>query len=126
MRAADTNVLVRLLTGDDARQTAIAERFIEPTAWVSVLALAEAIWVLGKTYKLGPKELGAGAQMLLRHKNLIVQDADAMTAALESFRSRPSLGFSDCAILEIARKEGHLPLGTFDRKLGKIDGAEPL
>jgi predicted nucleic-acid-binding protein len=122
MVAADTNVLVRLLTGDDPRQTVIAERFIEPTAWVSVLALAEAIWVLGKTYKISPKEIGAGAQMLLRHKNLIVQDADAMVAALELFRSRPSLGFSDCAILEIARKEGNLPLGTFDRALGKVDG----
>jgi len=122
MRAADTNVLVRILSRDDARQTAIAERFVEPTAWVSVLALADAIWVLGRVYKLSPRELAAGAEMLLRHKNLIVQDADAMAGALELFRSRPSLGFSDCAILEIARKEGNLPLGTFDRALGKVDG----
>ena len=42
------------------------------------------------------------------------------------FRSRPALGFSDCLILEIARKAGHLPLGTFDRELGKIDGAKRL
>jgi hypothetical protein len=29
-------------------------------------------------------------------------------------------------MVEIARKAGHLPLGTFDRDLGKIDGAQRL
>jgi hypothetical protein len=29
-------------------------------------------------------------------------------------------------ILETARKVGHLPLGTFDRNLSKLDGAEGL
>ena len=30
----------------------------------------------------------------------------------------------DCLLLEIARKAGHLPLGTFDRDLGKLNGAD--
>jgi len=46
--------------------------------------------------------------------------------ALARFRSRPSLGFSDCLVLEIARKAGHLPLGTFDRGLAKLEGAQRL
>jgi hypothetical protein len=29
-------------------------------------------------------------------------------------------------MLEVARKAGHLPLGTFDRVLGKPEGAERL
>jgi hypothetical protein len=29
-------------------------------------------------------------------------------------------------MLEVARKAGHVPLGTFDRDLGKLDGAERL
>jgi hypothetical protein len=29
-------------------------------------------------------------------------------------------------VLEVARKTGHLPLGTFDRELGKLPGAETL
>jgi hypothetical protein len=29
-------------------------------------------------------------------------------------------------VLEIARKAGHTPLGTFDRKLAKLDGAMTL
>jgi predicted nucleic acid-binding protein len=49
-----------------------------------------------------------------------------VASALEAFRKRPALGFSDCLMLEVARKAGHLPLGTFDRNLGKLEGAERL
>ena len=49
-----------------------------------------------------------------------------MVAALEQYRNSPALGFSDCLILETVRKAGHLPLGTFDRNLSKLDGAEGL
>ena len=41
MRAVDTNVLVRLVTRDDARQAASADAFIRKGAWVSLLALTE-------------------------------------------------------------------------------------
>jgi hypothetical protein len=41
-------------------------------------------------------------------------------------RLKPTLGFSGCLTLELARKAGHLPLGTFDPTLGKIDGAVKL
>lgn len=47
-------------------------------------------------------------------------------AALVRFLAWPSLDFTDCMVLEIARKAGHLPLGTFDRALGNQDGAERL
>ncbi len=49
-----------------------------------------------------------------------------VTAALARFRKRPSLAFSDCLIVEIARKAGHMPLGTFDRDLARIEGAERI
>ena len=35
MRAVDANVLVRLLTRDDAKQTAAADAFVSRGAWVS-------------------------------------------------------------------------------------------
>lgn len=64
--------------------------------------------------------------MLLQHKHLTLQDSDVIAAALDLFRSRPALGFSDCLMLELARRSGHLPLGTFDRKLGRVEGAQGL
>jgi predicted nucleic acid-binding protein len=50
----------------------------------------------------------------------------AVAAALETYRRRPGLGSSDCLLVELARKAGDLPLGTFDRDLSKLDGATRL
>ena len=126
MRALDTNVLVRLVTRDDARQVVAAEDFVAPGAWISCLVLVEAAWVLSAVYDLAPAEIATAVQMLLNHKDLTVQDADTVAAALALYRRQPRLGFSDCLALEVARKAGHLPLGTFDRELGKLQGAHKL
>ena len=123
MRAVDTNVLVRLVVRDNADQVLVAEAFVASGAWVSHLVLAETMWVLDAVYERTPEQIATAADMLLNHEQISVQDADVVSAAIESFRKRPSLGFSDCLALEIARKVGHLPLGTFDRELAKLDDA---
>ncbi len=126
MRAVDTNVLVRLATRDDAKQVAAAEAFIATGAWVSHLVLVEAMWVLASVYDLGPAAIATAVEMFLNHRDLSLQDADVVAAALAHFRKRPKLGFSDCLVLEVARKAGHVPLGTFDHELSKLDGAQRL
>ena len=126
MRAADTNVLVRLIARDDAKQVAAAERFVAPGAWISHLVLAETTWVLETVFELGRREIATTVEMLLDHDRLIVQDADVVRAAVAQLRRKLTVGFSDCLILEIARKAGHLPLGTFDRQLGGLADAERL
>lgn len=126
MRAIDTNVLVRLITRDDTRQTAAAEAFVGNGAWVSLLALAEAVWVLASVYELNAEDQARAVEMLLDHRQLVLHEQESVIAALSLFRGKPSLGFSDCLMLELARKAGHVPLGTFDRNLGKIEGAQKL
>jgi len=126
MRAVDTNVLVRLIARDDARQTASAERYVSTGAWVSHLVLVETTWVLDSVFGLGHAQIAVAVEMLLNHRELVLQDQDVVTAALDEYRKRPKLGFSDCMVLEIARKAGHLPLGTFDRQLARLDGAASL
>lgn len=126
MRAVDTNVLLRLLIGDDPTQVAVAERFTRGGAWVSHVVLAEVIWVLGSVYDLDPLAIALAVEMLLNHQDLTVQDADVVTAALDRFRVKPRVGFADHLVLETARKAGHLPLGTFDREFGKLEGAQRL
>jgi predicted nucleic-acid-binding protein len=123
MRAVDTNVLVRLITRDDPRQVAAAEAFVEGGAWVSILALAEATWVLASAYELDSDKVATAIEMLLEHKHLVLQDADVAAAALGRLRANPALGYSDCLLVELARKAGHTPLGTFDRGLAKVEGA---
>jgi predicted nucleic-acid-binding protein len=126
MRAVDTNVLVRLVTRDDLKQVAAAEAFVSRGAWVPHLVLAEATWVLASVYERDPGDIATAVEMLLNHQHLTVQDSEAVAAAVERFRRRPALGFSDCLGLEVARKAGHLPLGTFDRNLSRLDGVEKL
>jgi predicted nucleic-acid-binding protein len=126
VRAVDTNVLVRLITRDDPKQVASAESFVSRGAWVAHLVLAEATWLLASVYDRGPGDIATAVEMLLNHQHLTLQDSDAVVAAVERFRRRPALGFSDCLVVEVARKSGHLPLGTFDRDLARLDGVEKL
>jgi len=126
VRAVDTNVLVRLITRDDPKQVAAAEAFVSRGAWVPHLVLAEATWVLASVFERGPSDIATAVEMLLNHQHLTLQDSEAVVAAVERFRKRPALGFSDCLVLEVARKAGHLPLGTFDRSLARLDGVERL
>jgi len=126
MRAVDTNVLVRLLVRDDQRQLEAAEKFIVKGAWVSHLVLVETLWVLDAVYERSAEQVGSAVEMLLRHAELTLQDAEVVASALARFRAQPTLGFSDCLVLEVARKAGHLPLGTFDRQLAKLAGTQRL
>jgi predicted nucleic-acid-binding protein len=126
MRAVDTNVLVRLVTRDDAKQVAAAEAFVARGAWVPHLVLAETTWVLSSVYDRGADEIATAVEMLLNHEHLTLQDSEAVAEAVLSFRRRPALGFSDCLVLEVARKAGHLPIGSFDRNFSKLAGVEKL
>jgi predicted nucleic-acid-binding protein len=126
MRAVDTNVLVRLVARDEAAQLQIAEDFVAKGAWVSHLVLAETLWILDAVFDRTAEQIATAVDMLLNHKNLVIQDADVIAAALKNCRKRPSLGFSDCLVLEIARKAGHLPMGAFDRTLAELDGVNRL
>jgi len=126
MPAVDTNVLVRLITRDDARQTQQAEQVVAKGAWVSQLVLAETVWVLDSVYGLDAGKIATAMEMLLQHAQLSLQDPDLVQAALAQFRKHPGVGFTDCLILESARKPGHTPLVTFDRALSALPGVKRL
>jgi predicted nucleic-acid-binding protein len=126
MLAVDTNVLVRLVARDDADQVHAAEGFVSKGAWVSHLVLAETLWVLDSVYDLSRERIATAVEMLLNHRDLTLQDADVVTLALDHYRRRSVVDFSDCLVLEIARKAGHLPVGTFDRNFAKMADVQRL
>src|SRR5207247_18986 len=126
MRAVDTNVLVRLVTRDDPKQVRAAEAFVANGAWVPRLVLVEAMWALEAVYDLGPTEMATALEMFLSHKAVTLPDAEVVAAALAHYRKQRSLGVRLSLFLEVARKAGHLPLGTFDRRLSKLDGVQRL
>jgi predicted nucleic-acid-binding protein len=120
MRAVDTNVLVRLLVRDNPAQVEADEAFVAPGAWASVLVVIETAWVLDTVYDRTPAEVALAIELLLDHQAIVVQDADMVDRAVSAFRKHPAVGFSDCLIVEQARKAGHIPLGTFDRRLARL------
>jgi predicted nucleic-acid-binding protein len=126
MLAIDTNVLVRLVARDDSDQVKAAEQFVGKGAWVSHLVLAETLWVLDSVYALSRAQIATAVDMLLNHQDLTLQDVEVVASALHHYRSRPAVDFSDCLVLEIARKAGHLPMGTFDRGFAKLDDVQRL
>ena len=123
MRAVDTNVLVRLIVRDEPAQVRRAESFVAPGAWVSHLVLAETVWVLDSAYGLSDDRIATALGMLIEHDRLVLQDRGVVRAALAEFTRGAKAGFADCLIVEIARKAGHQPVGTFDKSMSRIDGA---
>jgi len=77
-------------------------------------------------YDLKPSAIATAIELLLNPKDLALEDSEVISKSLANFRRRPALGFSDCLMLEAARQAGHLPLGTFDHNLGRLEGAEAL
>ena len=113
MVAVDTNVVLRLVTGDDPAQTAVAQSVLSEGVWISHVVLAETAWALRAIYRLDHGEIARLLQMLLEIDGVTIQETDVAVEALEQYRRRPALRCSDCLILAIARKSA-LPLVTFD------------
>ena len=88
--------------------------------------LAETVWVLQSVYGPDHGRIATVVDMLLDHERLTLQDEDVVHRARATLQGEPSVGFSDCLIFEAARKAGHRPLGTFDRRLSKVEGTERL
>src|SRR5262245_43933932 len=100
MRAVDTNVLVRVVVRDDLSQVAAAEKLISAGAWISLITLVEATWVFASNYRLTQSEIANIIGMLLEHDHFVLQEPNTVAAALALFREKPTLGFSDCLILQ--------------------------
>jgi predicted nucleic-acid-binding protein len=126
MRAVDTNVIVRLIARDNQKQTDSAEAFIADGAWVPSLVLAESVWVLEAVYGLRKSQISKAIAMLLEHQQLVLQDSNAVRAALNEYETYKGVGFTDCLVVAIVNQHGHTPVGTFDKKMARITGAEGI
>lgn len=111
---------MRLVARDDAEQVERAEAFVAAGAWVSHLVLLEAVWVLESVYGLRRREIAAWLQVILDHAQLAVQEPDVVAGTIKDYRNNARTDFADALILGVARRHGHLPFGSFDRKLSRL------
>lgn len=126
MLALDTNVLVRILIDDPQTigQCAAARALASAAGEVYVpqVVQIETVWVLESAYGFARPELAAALETLLGNQSFVLQHADVLRAALGEFRNGAA-DFSDYVILTQVRAE-NMALATFDRKLGKLPGAQ--
>lgn len=82
--------------------------------------LQECLWVLERAYGLGRPAIAKVVGLLLEHESLVLEQPEVVTDALTEFEAAHGVGFADCLILACARASGHVPLGTFDKRLGRL------
>lgn len=70
----DTNVLVRVLVGDDAEQSKAAEALLKKADVIalSITALCELAWVLSRGYKTSAENIAASIRHLINASNAVV------------------------------------------------------
>jgi predicted nucleic-acid-binding protein len=126
MTGLDTNVLVRYIMQDDAKQSALANRLIdsltaESPGYVALVSVVEIAWVLSSAYDLDRAQLVQAFEGLLRTKELVVENAETVWKAVRSFQSS-NADFADCLIERAAATAGCEKTMTFDRAAAKAGG----
>lgn len=126
MIGLDTNVLVRYIMQDDAKQAAKATKLIEslsPDApgFVTLVSVIELVWVLSSCFDLTREQIAQALDALLRAKQLVVDQADQVVRALRTYSSS-SADFADCLIERTASSAGCAKTMTFDVAASKQAG----
>lgn len=131
MIGLDTNVVVRYLAQDDARQSAAATRLFEKTlsperpGFVSLVTMCEVAWVLAECYKADRDRIRAVIEGLLGSRQIHVQSAELVWKALRAWQGSAA-DFSDALIGELAISEGADKTVTFDKAAAKLATFELL
>ena len=116
---ADTNVLVRILVGDDERQSRIAEAALKKASLIAVTlpALCELVWVLSQGYKISSGEIAVAIRGLTNAANVMV-NRPAVEAGLAQLDAGGD--FADGVIAYEGSWLGADEFISFDKKAVKL------
>jgi predicted nucleic-acid-binding protein len=127
MIGLDTNVILRCFVDDDPNQARQARQFVadrctrENPGFVDRVALCEMVWVLSRGHRFDRARAADVVARLLINRDIILEDGDAVRAALKTFMER-NIDFADALIGEVNRARGCEATATFDRKAAKLEG----
>lgn len=127
MVGLDTNILIRYLTQDDPIQSPMATEIIEQRlteqnpGFVSVVTMAEIVWVLDRAYGLANPEIVAAIERMLQTDVLLVENEQEVFTAMTLLKQRRG-SFADALIAELGSRAGCLYTLTFDEKALRLPG----
>lgn len=122
MISLDTNVLVRYLTQDDAKQFQEASALLlglekqQRSALLSTITLCETVWVLARAYKIDRAQIVGMFEKLLDTSLFVIEDKDAVREAVDLYRSGKG-DFADYLVGVRSRNAGSVTMATFDDAL---------
>lgn len=121
----DTNLLIRYIEEDEPTQLNLVAKLVnllneEQRGFISLVALAETVWFLGKREGATRESQVAGIQRLLGLEHVTLQSQDDVIEALELFEST-NAEFSDCLIERCGQSSGCNRTMTFDRKASRVE-----
>ena len=125
MIALDTNVLVRYLVADDARQAEAARLLLEGLTaerpgFVCCEVTVELVWVLQRAYGFSRDRIATVLEELVATEGLEVEAADDVARAALRYR-QGGARFPDLMIVAAAERAGAGTLYTFDRKVAQLE-----
>ena len=129
MMGLDTNVLVRYIMQDDARQSMLASRLIESLTvdepgFFPLVAVIELVWVLSSSFELARAQVVSALEVLLQTKEIQVERAEVVWRALRIYRDS-SADFADCLVERSAAAAGCARTMTLDRGAAKNSSMAP-
>lgn len=125
MIGLDTNIVVRYLAQDDplqsARATQIFEQRLTPAepGFISLVTMAETVWVLSRAYGLSRTEIAAAVERMLQVDTLVVQNEQQVFTAMIALKAGIA-SFSDALIGAVSAWAGSRYTLTFDQKAARL------
>lgn len=124
MIGLDTNVLVRYIAQDDARQSRLATHLIEETCnaatpgFVSLVVVVELVWVSESCYAATRADIADIIRRILGIRKLVVQEAEIIWKTLRRYEASRA-DFADCLVEQLALAAGCTDVMTFDKAAAK-------
>jgi predicted nucleic-acid-binding protein len=129
MIGLNTNILVRYIAQDDAVQSPIATRIIESRLseerpdFISLVTIAETVWVLDRFYGISAAAIAAVVERILQTDVFLIQNEQEVFTAVVALKTGAG-SFSDALIGALGRRAGCAATLTFDRKALRLKDFE--
>lgn len=119
----DTNVIVRLVVGDDPSQDDLVRRLVAEAGadglFLTHIVLVEFNWVLTRGYRISRGEVLSVIEGLLHSREFVAEDRDVALEALELAKEF-GCDYADALLCLAHERAGCVATATFDRKAQRL------